>query len=157
MGAITDAISVQVKAENQLSELANAADTDVLKAVSDIRRNYKTKLEEVVPNTNTGSVSWCPICFWWLSIKCPKLFDVNVFFADCCQLDDQLNFKYFSWQSDKRKHELLAEIMLEEERGKELKKIVGELLPNPKSSPVKRTGRGRKVFFLTMVLSVLEL
>ncbi|XP_057516366.1 uncharacterized protein LOC130797679 isoform X2 [Amaranthus tricolor] len=82
----------KVKAENQLSELANAADADVLKAVSDIRRNYKTKLEE----------------------------------------------------SDKRKQELLAEIMLEEERGKELKKIVGELLPNPKSSPVKRTGRGRK-------------
>ncbi|XP_021759340.1 micronuclear linker histone polyprotein-like [Chenopodium quinoa] len=87
----------QVKAENQLSELASnnglqSSDSDALKAVSTVRRNYKSKLEE----------------------------------------------------SEKRKQELLAEIMLEEERGKELKKIVGELLPHPKSTPVKRAARGRK-------------
>ncbi|XP_021736300.1 uncharacterized protein LOC110702864 [Chenopodium quinoa] len=87
----------QVKAESQLSELASnnglqSTDSDALKAVSTVRRNYKTKLEE----------------------------------------------------SEKRKQELLAEIMLEEERGKELKKIVGELLPHPKSTPVKRAARGRK-------------
>lgn len=87
----------QVKAENLLSGLASnnglqSSDSDALKAVSTVRRNYKSKLEE----------------------------------------------------SEKRKQELLAEIMLEEERGKELKKIVGELLPHPKSTPVKRTARGRK-------------
>lgn len=70
-----------------------SADADVLKAVSTIRKNYKTKLE----------------------------------------------------QSEKRKQELLAEIMLEEERGKELKKVVGELLPNPTgTSAVRRPMRGRK-------------
>ncbi|KMT11246.1 hypothetical protein BVRB_5g110730 [Beta vulgaris subsp. vulgaris] len=87
----------KVKVEKQLSKTASnnglqSADSDVLKAVSTIRRNYKTKLEE----------------------------------------------------SEKRKQELLAEIMLEEERGKELKKIVVELLPNAKSIPVKRAARGRK-------------
>lgn len=87
----------QKKAGNQLSELARnngvqSADSDVLRAVSTVRKNYKTKLEE----------------------------------------------------SEKRKQELLAEIMLEEERGKELKKIVGDLLPNPKGTPVRRTARGRK-------------
>jgi len=36
--------------------------------------------------------------------------------------------------------------MLEEERGKELKKVVGELLPNPTgTSAVRRPMRGRKV------------
>lgn len=42
--------------------------------------------------------------------------------------------------------------MLEEERGKELKKIVVELLPNAKSIPVKRAARGRKVL-ISRVLS----
>ncbi|XP_021854407.2 uncharacterized protein [Spinacia oleracea] len=87
----------QNKADHQLSKLTSndglqSADSDVLKVVSTVRRNYKAKLEE----------------------------------------------------SEKRKQELLAEIMLEEERGKELKKIVGELLPNPKSTPAKRAARGRK-------------
>ncbi|PSS07697.1 Structural maintenance of chromosomes protein like [Actinidia chinensis var. chinensis] len=36
----------------------------------------------------------------------------------------------------KRKQDLLAEIVLEEERGRELSKIVRESLPNPKSSTV---------------------
>lgn len=78
--------------KNKVNPLT-AADSDVLKAVSTIRKNYKTKLE----------------------------------------------------QSEKRKQELLAEIMLEEERGKELKKVVGELLPNPTgTSAVRRPMRGRK-------------
>ncbi|KAH9616510.1 hypothetical protein KSS87_007552 [Heliosperma pusillum] len=69
-----------------------SADSGALKAVSTIRRNYKTKLEE----------------------------------------------------SEKRREELRAGIMLEEERNKELKKAV-DLLPNAKkASPVKRPVRGRK-------------
>ena len=49
-------------------------------------------------------------------------------------------------QSEKRKGELLAEILLEEERGKELKKMVVDLLPTAKeTSPVRRHMRGRKV------------
>ncbi|XP_057480502.1 uncharacterized protein LOC130767609 isoform X1 [Actinidia eriantha] len=39
-------------------------------------------------------------------------------------------------QSQKRKQDLLAEIVLEEEHGRELSKIVRESLPNPKSSTV---------------------
>ncbi|GMH01188.1 hypothetical protein Nepgr_003027 [Nepenthes gracilis] len=48
-------------------------------------------------------------------------------------------------QSEKRRKELLAGIMLEEQRDKELKKIVGKLLPDQKEiSPVKRPLRARK-------------
>ncbi|KAL9239346.1 hypothetical protein vseg_013679 [Gypsophila vaccaria] len=89
---------IQLKGDNKLpgpgaNDSRRSAETDALKVVSTIRRNYKTKLEE----------------------------------------------------SEKRKEELLAEILLEEERGKELKKIVVDLLPNAKeTSPVKRPMRGRK-------------
>ncbi|GFZ03818.1 hypothetical protein Acr_16g0004420 [Actinidia rufa] len=45
----------------------------------------------------------------------------------------------------KRKQDLLAEIVLEEERGRELSKIVRESLPNPKSSTVvEKPSRVRK-------------
>ncbi|KAK9278850.1 hypothetical protein L1049_028429 [Liquidambar formosana] len=67
--------------------------SDVLQAVSTIRRNYSTKLE----------------------------------------------------QSAKRKQDLLAEIVLEEQRGKELAKIVRELLPDPKNTTaVEKPSRARK-------------
>ncbi|KAL2900726.1 MKL/myocardin-like protein 1 [Bienertia sinuspersici] len=55
------------------------------------------------------------------------------------------NYKTKLEESEKRKQELLAEIMLEEERGKELQKIVGDLLPNPKSTPVKRPAEDESV------------
>lgn len=52
---------------------------------------------------------------------------------------------YAHTKSEKRKQELLAEIMLEEERGKELKKVVGELRCNSKETAAsKRPTRGRK-------------
>lgn len=82
----------KVMPENHHPRGLSSADSDVLKAVSTIRRNYKTQLE----------------------------------------------------QSEKRKQELLAEIMLEEERGKEIKKIAVELLPNRMETAVKRPVRGRK-------------
>ncbi|XP_028093023.1 uncharacterized protein LOC114293192 isoform X1 [Camellia sinensis] len=67
--------------------------SDVLQAVSTIRKNYSTKLE----------------------------------------------------QSEKHKQDLLAEIVLEEQRGRELSKIVKELLPDPKSSTiVDKPSRARK-------------
>lgn len=47
-------------------------------------------------------------------------------------------------QSEKRKQELLAEIVLEEQRGRELSKIVQELLPDPKVSVVEKPSRARK-------------
>ncbi|KAF8414331.1 hypothetical protein HHK36_002332 [Tetracentron sinense] len=62
-----------------------STNSDVLEAVSVIRRNYTTKLE----------------------------------------------------QSEKRKQDLLAEIVVEEQRGKELSKIVRELLPDPKETAVR--------------------
>ncbi|XAR50301.1 hypothetical protein NMG60_11004588 [Bertholletia excelsa] len=48
-------------------------------------------------------------------------------------------------QSEKRKQDLLAEIVLEEQRGRELSKIVQELLPEPKKSTnVDKPFRSRK-------------
>ncbi|XP_010252886.1 PREDICTED: uncharacterized protein LOC104594334 isoform X2 [Nelumbo nucifera] len=48
-------------------------------------------------------------------------------------------------QSEKRKHDLQAEIMAEEQRGRELSNIVRELLPDQKSTATpKRPSRARK-------------
>ncbi|XP_012487622.1 uncharacterized protein LOC105800823 [Gossypium raimondii] len=47
-------------------------------------------------------------------------------------------------KSEKRRQDLLAEILLEEQHGRELSKIVKELLPEPKSSIVEKPGRARK-------------
>ncbi|KAL8111605.1 hypothetical protein AgCh_019358 [Apium graveolens] len=41
-------------------------------------------------------------------------------------------------QSEKRKQELLAEMLLEEQRGKELSKIVKELLPQPRNNIIEQ-------------------
>ncbi|KAK1377314.1 Major capsid [Heracleum sosnowskyi] len=41
-------------------------------------------------------------------------------------------------QSEKRKQELLAEMLLEEQRGKELSKIVKELLPQPRNNAIEQ-------------------
>ncbi|KAA8542159.1 hypothetical protein F0562_023311 [Nyssa sinensis] len=82
-------------------ECLEADNSDNLQAVSAIRKNYATKLE----------------------------------------------------QSEQRKQDLLAQIVLEEQRGRELSKIVRELLPDPKSSAVadkpsqvrKRSNGGNKM------------
>ncbi|XP_043697377.1 uncharacterized protein LOC122648194 isoform X2 [Telopea speciosissima] len=48
-------------------------------------------------------------------------------------------------QSEKRKQELLAEILVEEQRGHELSKIVRELLPDPdKAAIIEKPSRARK-------------
>ncbi|KAK3225152.1 hypothetical protein Dsin_005014 [Dipteronia sinensis] len=47
-------------------------------------------------------------------------------------------------QSEKRKRDLLAEIVLEEQHGRELSKIVKEMLPDPKTSVVENPPRARK-------------
>ncbi|KAI9173487.1 hypothetical protein LWI28_002073 [Acer negundo] len=47
-------------------------------------------------------------------------------------------------QSEKRKQGLLAEIVLEEQHGRELSKIVKEMLPDPKTSVVENPQRARK-------------
>lgn len=63
-------------------------------------------------------------------------------------------------QSEKRKQELLAEILLEEQRGRELSKIVQELLPDPKVSVVEKPSRARKVnisFLFSPFCSMLDL
>ncbi|XP_050226059.1 uncharacterized protein LOC126675460 isoform X2 [Mercurialis annua] len=46
--------------------------------------------------------------------------------------------------SEKRKQDLLAEILLEEQRGRELSKMVKELLPEPKNNIVEKPFRTRK-------------
>lgn len=45
----------------------------------------------------------------------------------------------------KRKQDLLAEIVLEEQRGRELSKIVKELLTDPKNTVLEKPTRARKV------------
>ncbi|KAL1301395.1 hypothetical protein HN51_046028 [Arachis hypogaea] len=47
-------------------------------------------------------------------------------------------------QSQKRKQELLAEIVFEEQRGKELSKIVNELVPATKNNSAQKPSRARK-------------
>ncbi|XWS51368.1 hypothetical protein CRYUN_Cryun12cG0170900 [Craigia yunnanensis] len=47
-------------------------------------------------------------------------------------------------KSEKRRQDLLAEILLEEQHGRELSKIVKELLPEPKNSIVEKPLRARK-------------
>ncbi|XP_020212892.1 uncharacterized protein LOC109797306 isoform X2 [Cajanus cajan] len=47
-------------------------------------------------------------------------------------------------QSEKRKQDLLAEMVYEEQRGRELSKIVNELIPAKEGNPVKNLPRARK-------------
>ncbi|KAE8670337.1 DELLA protein GAI1-like [Hibiscus syriacus] len=47
-------------------------------------------------------------------------------------------------KSEKRRKDLLAEILLEEQHGRELSKIVKELLPEPKNTNVEKPLRARK-------------
>jgi hypothetical protein len=51
-------------------------------------------------------------------------------------------------QSEKRKQDLLADIVLEEQRGRELSKTVKELLPEPKKTATGKPSRARKVLSL---------
>ena len=54
-------------------------------------------------------------------------------------------------QSEKRKQDLLVEIVMEEQRGRELSKIVRELHPDPKSSTIAgKPSRSRKVLVLNL-------
>lgn len=48
-------------------------------------------------------------------------------------------------QSEKRKQDLLAEIVFEEQRGRELSKMVKELIPATKTNSIPEPPRGRKV------------
>lgn len=53
---------------------------------------------------------------------------------------------FLELQSEKRKQDLLAEMLLEEQRGRELSKIMKELLPDPKDLvAVENPSRVRKV------------
>ncbi|KAI9108815.1 hypothetical protein K1719_020120 [Acacia pycnantha] len=47
-------------------------------------------------------------------------------------------------QSEKRKQDLLTEMVLEEQRGRELSKIVKELLPDKKNDAIQKPSRARK-------------
>jgi hypothetical protein len=60
---------------------------------------------------------------------------------------------YLNSQSEKRKQDLLAEIVLEEQRGRELSKTVKELLPDPKKTAIGKPSRARKVLSLFCTLA----
>ncbi|KAJ6977673.1 hypothetical protein D5086_023522 [Populus alba] len=49
-----------------------------------------------------------------------------------------------SEQSEKRKQDLLAKLLLEEQRGRDISKIVKELLSDPKNTVVEKPSRARK-------------
>lgn len=55
-----------------------------------------------------------------------------------------INF-HLKLQSEKRKQDLLAEIVFEEQRGRQLSKIVNELSPPKKSNSIAELPRVRKV------------
>ncbi|KAL2347008.1 hypothetical protein Fmac_001008 [Flemingia macrophylla] len=74
------------------SDCLLSSNSDVIKVVSSIRRNYETELE----------------------------------------------------QSEKRKQDLLAEMVYEEQRGRELSKIVNELIPAKEDNPIQNLPRVRK-------------
>lgn len=62
---------------------------------------------------------------------------------------------YFNRQSEKRKQDLLAEIVLEEQRGRELSKIVQEMLPDTKNNAMQKPSRTRKVHvFSALCISI---
>jgi hypothetical protein len=48
-------------------------------------------------------------------------------------------------QSEKRKQDLLAKLLLEEQHGRDISKIVKELLSDPKNTVVEKPSRARKV------------
>ncbi|KAM7483426.1 hypothetical protein LguiB_008009 [Lonicera macranthoides] len=88
-----------------------SGNSDVPQVVSAMTKNYATKLEQ-------ASISHIVIH----AAMIYSMFDFLV----------KENFQ----GSEKRKQDLLAEIVLEEQRGKELSKIVRELLPDSKRSSV---------------------
>ncbi|XP_022843577.1 uncharacterized protein LOC111367098 isoform X2 [Olea europaea var. sylvestris] len=82
-------------------------------------------------------------------------YDVEEIRTELNQVDKPKNLRDFSAirknytakldQSEKRKQDLLAEILLEEQRGQELSKIVRDLLPDSKTSSVaQKPFRARK-------------
>ncbi|KAG6634993.1 uncharacterized protein LOC122281325 [Carya illinoinensis] len=54
------------------------------------------------------------------------------------------NYSTILEQTEKRKKDLLAKIVLEERRGRELSKIVNKLLPDPKKTAVEKPSGNRK-------------
>lgn len=66
---------------------------------------------------------------------------------------------WFKLQSEKRKQELLAEMVFEEQRGRELSKIVNELVPSKEDNPIQNPSRARKVLvtILLLVLTMISL
>lgn len=67
-----------------------------------------------------------------------------------------LHFFGLKLQSEKRKQDLLAEMVFEEQRGRELSKIVNELVPSKEDNPIQNPSRARKVL-VTILLLVLTM
>lgn len=70
-----------------------------------------------------------------------------------------LRFFGLKLQSEKRKQDLLAEMVFEEQRGRELSKIVNELVPSKEDNPIQNPSRARKVLvtILLLVLTMISL
>lgn len=70
-----------------------------------------------------------------------------------------LHFFGLKLQSEKRKQDLLAEMVFEEQRGRELSKIVNELVPSKEDNPIQNPSRARKVLvtILLLVLTMISL
>lgn len=55
-------------------------------------------------------------------------------------------------QSEERARKLRADLAIEEHRGQELDRILKEMLPDPMTSGVQRSRRGRKVGYFGLHL-----
>lgn len=63
-----------------------------------------------------------------------------------------MSFFGLKFQSEKRKQELLAEIVYEEQRGRELSKIVNELIPAKEDNRIQSPSRTRKVLIAIVLV-----
>lgn len=59
-------------------------------------------------------------------------------------------------QSEERSRKLREDLAVEEHRGQELDRILREILPDPKSSAIRRSRRERRVGYLALHLLLLD-
>jgi hypothetical protein len=109
-------------------EKALSSDAQPTQVITELRRSYTSKLEEV--------------CFYgnivFKSELILNLYSICILLFLCI------------FQSEKRKQELLAQLAAEEQHGHELTKIVRELLPTPKKNAnLQRQPRHRRVSLLS--------
>ncbi|WKA08896.1 hypothetical protein VitviT2T_026580 [Vitis vinifera] len=123
------AVYAQKKAEHPTGDDVNGGLYEAMrKELRHAVEEIKMELEQAMANTNTSGDH--------LQSNNSDVLDVSTV---------RRNYATKLEQSEKRKQDLLAEILLEEQRGRELSKIVKELLPDSKdTASVEKPSRARK-------------